>query len=90
MMMYWWIIEGLAWLSCLVINYFLIRAGKRTISQRYHALFDQKYDYVAMFISFGLQLLAYGKGWLPMTGLGDIAVCMVRNLVGGHWFWHED
>lgn len=90
MMIYWWIIESIIWLGCLVLNFYFQKKGVPTISQRYHKLLDQKWDYVVMFVFFGLQLYLYFSRILPITLGGDVVVCIIRNIVAGHWFWHED
>lgn len=86
-----WIVELALWIVALVTNIWLMKQGRRTISQRYHDLFPQWADYIVMGVSIVLQIFLYWKGWfLAMTGLGDAVVCIIRNKVFGHWFWHED
>lgn len=84
-----WIIELIVYVGMLFINFQLISKDRATISQRYHALLDQKWDYVVMIVFFILQVLFYAI-WSPVIGIGEIIACIVRNIIAGHWFWHED
>ena len=87
--MKYWLIEILGYLAMLGINFWLIRTHRRTISQRYHRLFNQRWDYVVMIVFYGVQVYVYAR-WFPVIGLGEIAALCIRNIIAGHWFWHED
>lgn len=91
-MNWWYSLEMMFWIGCLLLNFWLIYKKKLTISQRYHALLEQKYDYVVMIGVLILQILTLII--LPkifeISGPGEAAIFAIRNIIIGHWCWHED
>jgi len=79
--MFYWII--LSFLICVgIFDLYLIIKGKKTISQRYHKLFNKWVDAVLM-----ITLLALI--WWLFGGVENF-VKILLGIIGGHLFWYEE
>lgn len=81
------------WVGVGVASVIFAKVTGRSISQRIQGTFGQTLDYGLMLAVVIVQVLLYVHKVIPLpdiTSWQTVAAPIIRNVVVGHWFWHED
>lgn len=81
------------WVAMLPVTITIGKVTGKTVSKWIQGFFGQTIDYAIMIILVVVQVLLYVHEILPLPDIENwqtIAAPIIRNVVLGHWFWHED